>query len=112
MFLMSKNFQDLPIRILSAILFGSLAVGSIVSGEMISTLFLSGCLAVLIWEVFYIFNFGQLPIFNLRLLIQDPRLLLQVFIMLYFKQFLVFYLNIYKSTAHLVSFDLNIGLAC
>ena len=66
---MSKNFQDLPIRILSAILFGSLAVGSIVSGEMISTLFLSGCLAVLIWEVFYIFNFGQLPIFNLRLLI-------------------------------------------
>jgi hypothetical protein len=54
--LKTKNFQDLPRRIYSAVIFGSLAVGSIVSGGIISVIFLSCCLSVLAWEVFFYFQ--------------------------------------------------------
>ena len=82
MFVKNTNFQDLPIRALSALIFGSLAVGSIVLGGMISTLFFSSCLAVLAWEVFYIFSGGRLKLLETRLII--PTLLFFVPIFHYY----------------------------
>jgi phosphatidate cytidylyltransferase len=69
MFKVNKNFQDLPTRFFSALLFGSVAVGSIMLGGLVCALFLSVCLSVLVWEVLYIVNCGRLTIINTRLFI-------------------------------------------
>ena len=69
MLLVSKNFQDLPTRFFSALIFGLVAFGSIMIGGLVCALFFSVCLSVLVWEVFYIFNFGRLTIINTRLII-------------------------------------------
>ena len=69
----TKNFQDLPARVCSALVFGLLAVGSILLGGLISTLFLSACLSVLAWEVLFIFTGGRLRLFETRSII--PALL-------------------------------------
>lgn len=65
----SEKFQDLPVRVFSALIFGSLAVASIALGGLVTTFFLSICLGVLTWEVFYIFNNG-------RLLVRDSRIVI------------------------------------
>lgn len=62
----STTFGDLPTRAFSGLIFGLLAITSILSGGLVSTLFLSSCLAVMIWEVFYIFNNGKLNIYEMR----------------------------------------------
>ena len=65
----SKNFQDLPTRFSSALIFGSVAAGSIMLGGLVCALFFSVCFSVLVWEVFYIFNCGRLTIINTRFII-------------------------------------------
>ena len=69
MLIASEKFQDLPTRIFSALIFGSVAVGSIMFGGLVCALFFSVCLSVLVWEVFYIFNCGRLRIVNTRFVI-------------------------------------------
>ena len=65
----SKNFHDLPTRFFSALIFGSVAVVSIILGGLVCALFFSVCLCALVWEVFYIFNSGRLTIINIRFFI-------------------------------------------
>ena len=82
MILKDKKFHDLPARIFSAVIFGFIAVGSLVLGGMTSTLFLSVCVAVLVWEVFYIFNNGHLILLDIRIII--PALIFFIPILKYY----------------------------
>lgn len=54
----NSEFYDLQIRIISGLVFGALGLSSLASGGLIATLFLAFCLAVLGWEILYIFSNG------------------------------------------------------
>jgi CDP-diglyceride synthetase len=88
MLLTNNNFQDLPVRVFSALVFGILAISSIVSGGLIFTLFLSSSVAIITWEIFNIFNGGTLTIVNSRLIIP---------VMMFFVPFFQYY-NFYPLT--------------
>ena len=64
-----SHFNDLRKRIVSATIFGSIALSALSFGDLLATLFLGICLAVLCWEIFYIFSKGSSTITLLKLLI-------------------------------------------
>ncbi len=94
----SKNFHDLPTRFFSALVFGSVAVVSIMLGGLVCALFFSVCLSVLVWEVFYIFNCGRLTIINIRFFIPG---------LIFFVPLLQYY-NFYPLIALLIIANMSI----
>ena len=57
-----KDFSDLRRRISSGAAFGVFAISTIFFGGLIASSFFGLCLAVLTWELFYIFSKGDLNI--------------------------------------------------
>ena len=55
----NSEFYDLQIRIISGLVFGALGLFSLALGGLIATVFLAFCLAVLGWEILYIFSNGN-----------------------------------------------------
>ena len=98
MFQKKSHFNDLSKRILSALIFGLVALSALFYGGLIATLFLGMCLAVLCWEVFYIFSNGTTNSIGLILLIPSCVFLVP----------LLNYYNFYPVTVLLVCAFLSI----
>ena len=96
----STNFSDLPRRILSGGIFAALAFFSLSFGGFLTVIFLSVCLAVLGWEILYIFAGGSRKIIKLVFIVPG---------MLFVVPILNFY-DFYPILALIVFVLINISL--
>ena len=104
------KFSDLPKRVVSALIFGLVAIGALKAGGLVCAIFLCLCFFILTWEVFYICSGGKLSLTELPVVI--PMFLSTVPILQFYNLYPIFVLFIFSGLSLLHTAGKLIKFCC